>query len=63
MVDQTLGHTSGSREPDFGNPLPSQATLTNTHTTYSGKNRSTIGHVQTATEVGPDCGNGVGRLS
>lgn len=63
MVDQTLGHTSGSREPDSGNPLPSQATLTNTSTTHSGKNCSTIGHVQAAIEVGPDYGNGVGRLS
>lgn len=63
VVDWTLGHNSGSTEPDLGSPLHSQATPTNTHTTHSSKTFSKIGHVLSAVEVGPDCRNGVRRLS
>lgn len=64
VVDHTLGHTSGgSRKPDPGNPLHFQVTPTNIHTTQSGKNLFKIGHVLAVIGVGPDCRNGVRRLS
>lgn len=51
VVDVTVGYTSGSREPDLGSPLHSQATPTNIYTTHSRKNLSKIGHVLLAVEM------------